>query len=70
MTEDFDSEAFLEWLDEYGSPVPKQTLRDEWPNFPWENVPVGITGAITDDGELAYYRRDLRLAAEGKPNLD
>lgn len=70
MTENFDSEAFLEWLDGYGSPVPKETLRDEWPNFPWDNIRTGITGAITDGGKLAYYRHDLRLAVKGKSNLD
>jgi hypothetical protein len=70
MSKNFDSEAFLGWLDAYGSPVPKETLHEQWPNFPWENVPTGITGAITDGGKIAYYSHDLRRAAEGKPNVD
>lgn len=68
MTETFDSEAFVEWLDEQDSPVTKPTLVEEWPQFPWQYL-GGVTGVI-EDGEFAYYRYDLRRAAKKRRPID
>lgn len=70
MGDDFDTEAFLDWLDDHDGGVPQQKMDERWPNFPWENVTVGITVALDDDWNSVYYKRDLRRAAKGLPNHD
>jgi len=64
----FDNEAFLDWLDEYDGHVYAHELEQEWPNFPWD----GLSGQTCPfrDGEPAYYQHDLRQIAEGRPNYD
>ena len=64
----FDSEAFLEWLDEFDRPVYPDELLEEWPGFPIREL-NGSTGPI-HDGEPAYYRHDLRTIAEGRRITD
>jgi len=68
---DFVPEAFLGWLneyDEYKGVVRKDHLTEQWPNFPMSAL-HGQTGTITD-GELAYYKHDLRRIAEGRAVID
>lgn len=67
MTEDFDSEAFLGWLDEQDGPVTVSQM-EQWPNFPTERMQY-VTG-VFEDGERAYYKRDLRRAARGRDVID
>lgn len=57
---DFDTEAFLEWLDEQEGPVTWEELQ-QWPEFPHLYL-KGVTGPFVD-GEPAYYQHDLRRAA-------
>jgi hypothetical protein len=66
---DFDNEAFLEWLDDQEGAVPQPVIVREWPDFPWKRVGA-VTCSLTDDGEVAYYQRDLRRAARGRRPLD
>jgi len=68
MTEKFDNEAFLCWLDQYDGHVYAHELEQEWPNFSWDR-PIGQTCPFRD-GEPAYYQHDLRQIAEGSPNWD
>lgn len=68
MTDSFDTEDFLDWLDEQEGAVKGNVLVEEYPNFPGEYM-GGCTGAIVD-GELAYYQWDLRRAAEKIPPRD
>ena len=64
----FDSEAFLEWLDDLDRPVYADELEEEWPNFPSEEL-FGSTGPI-HEGKMAYYRHDLRTVAKGRRITD
>jgi len=68
MTDDFDNEAFLDWLDDYDGHVYAHELEQEWLNFPWD----GLSGQTCPfrDGEPAYYQHDLRQIAESRPNWD
>jgi hypothetical protein len=69
--DDFDAAAFLDWLAAQDGPIPKVTLHDQWPTFPFDQLGVGITMQYDPDtGELLYYKRDVRLAAKMQPNLD
>lgn len=68
MTDGFDHEAFLAWLDDRDGPVPGAVLDDEWPDFPRDGL-VGVTGPIVD-GEFAYFRHDLERAARGRRPID
>lgn len=68
MSSSFDAEAFLTWLDDYDGPVKKGDLAEEWSDFPLGEL-NGCTGPIID-GDFAYYQRDLRRVAEGRPILD
>lgn len=65
---EFDTDAFLAWLDDREGPIPGTVLDEQWPNFPYEHL-HGVTGTIVD-GELATYQRDLRRAAKRKRPLD
>jgi len=67
MSDTFDNEAFLDWLDEQDGPI-TITQMEEWPNFPVEQMKY-VTG-VFEDGERAYYQRDLRRAAEGRSIID
>lgn len=66
---DFDADTFCDWLDERDGGVPMSTLRDEWPDFPWDNLGT-VTIGLSDDGESLYYQRDLRRAARGRQPRD
>lgn len=70
MTNEFNSAKFLSWLENQESSVKQETIHEQWPDFPYENIPVGITVGVSKDGEPLYYKRDLRRAAQGKANLD
>lgn len=64
----FDSEAFLNWLDDQEGSIPGPLLRENWPNFPWGNC-GGIT-VMVKDGHSQYFQRDLRRAARNQKPLD
>jgi len=70
MSESFDPEAFCEWLAVQDSTLCFDDIDEEWPNFPWDQMGVGITVGLSDGGESLYYKRDLRRAARGFPNND
>jgi len=63
--EDFDPDEFLKWLDKQEGTIPKPTMEQEWPNYPYDNL-VGITMRL-EDGEGQYYQRDLRQGVYGYP---
>jgi hypothetical protein len=67
---DFDTDTFLDWLDDRDGSVRADTLHEEWPDFPFDEMGVGFTVGIDDDGTKLYYKHDLRRAAKGLPNLD
>lgn len=67
MSDSFNPDEFLDWLDEQDGPVTKAEM-EQWKNFPWANL-HGVTGPIVD-GELAYYQRDLERAADGYRPID
>lgn len=61
MTDDFDSEAFLDWLDDIdGYRVRASRVREEWPEF--EEATGGLIGVTMtyDDGESLVPKRDYR----------
>lgn len=64
----FDSDAFLNWLEDQEGTIPGPILKENWPNFPWENC-KGIT-VVLEDGDSQYFQRDLRRAARGYTPLD
>lgn len=69
--DDFDVSAFCDWLETRETPITEQTLRDEWPSFPWGQMATGITMQYDPEtGESSYFKRDLRRAAKGLPNGD
>lgn len=68
MSESFDPEAFLEWLDDHDGPVTSSEMVTEWPNFPYGELD-GCTGPIIDE-EFCYYQCDLRKVAKGMKILD
>jgi len=83
MTDSFDADEFLDWLDEQQGPIPKPVMAEKWPDFPWDYV-VGVTGTFVDeDGQtitdleeyegevyMGNYKRDLRRAARKQMPID
>ncbi len=67
MSDEFDAEAFLEWLDEQDGAITISQMED-WPCFPWGEL--GCVTGVFHDGERAYYKRDLRRVAEGRRIID
>lgn len=71
--QDFDSKKFIKWLNKQSGYISKSEIKEEFPNFPWKNIPVGITKPYVEDSENPlkwYYPRDLQKAARGIPNGD
>lgn len=64
----FDSDAFLNWLDDQEGTIPGPLLKENWPNFPWQYT-KGIT-VMLKDGESQYFQRDLRRAARKIQPID
>lgn len=64
----FDPAKFLDWIDDQGDVVHRETLIEEFPDFPFERL-RGVTGPIIND-KRAYYVYDLERAARGKQPRD
>ena len=68
---EFDAQEFVNWLDEQPSGVVSENkVAEEFPEFPWDNLPVGLTCQPISEDELGLYKRDLEKAALDIPNLD
>jgi len=72
---EFTPEEFLNWMEKQDGYIDSNNLAENFPNFPWHNIPVGITSPVVkdEDGNHEfgyYYREDLRKAAKGLPNND
>lgn len=63
MSDEFDAEAFLDWLDTIDDyHVSRQRVEDEWPSFEHDRL-VGVTMQYDPDtGETRVPKRDYRHA--------
>lgn len=64
----FDQDTFLNWLDDQEGPITKETMDEQWDDFPWQYMQYN-TGPIIE-GDYAYYQHDLRRAAKRLPVRD
>ena len=64
----FDAGEFAEWLRNQGTPITKDRLYDEFPNFPSQRM-IGVTCPIVGN-QTAYYKQDLEHAARGGYPID
>jgi len=67
-TENFDNEAFLEWLNGQDGHIRRDRLREQWPSFPLAKLAYTTQPFV--EGEFAYFQHDLRRVAEGRAIVD
>jgi len=67
-SDDFDTEEFLQWLDQQGTPITKDRLYDEFPNFPSQRM-IGVTCPVVGN-QTAYFKSDLEHAVRGGYPID
>lgn len=70
MSETFNKKECVEWLESQDSPIDGKEVQQNFPNFPWRNIPAGITRPIVDGRINHYWKTDLIRAAKGLPNHD
>lgn len=83
MSDTFDAEKFLSWLEERDGPIRVAPIEDKFPHFPWKYASGVTCTFVNEDGEilhdleshdgeiyLGYYKSDLRRAAKRKMPID
>jgi len=70
MSETFNKKECIEWLESQDNPIDGREVQEKFPNFPWENIPAGVTRPIVNGRLDHYYKADLIKSAKGLPNYD